>query len=176
MPQPAETWRLERVAHSVVPLVVAADADDALVYVSFGSGTDSIERHAARHGARLLSGWRSTPSAAGRQLAEYLAGRRRVFDLRLRPLGTAFQRHVWAELAEIPWGQTRSYGQQAARIGRPAAARAVGRANGRNPLSIVLPCHRVVGADGSLTGFGGGLPTKRWLLEHEAAQVALRLD
>lgn len=106
------------------------------------------------------------------QLDEYFAGTRRRFDLPLGPSGTEFQRQVWWSLAEIPFGETSTYGKQAAAIGRPAAVRAVGAANGRNPLSIVLPCHRIVGADGKLTGFAGGLDTKRWLLDHEASVAA----
>lgn len=103
------------------------------------------------------------------QLDEYFAGRRREFDLPLAPQGTAFQRKVWWELANIPYGRTISYAQLATRIGKPSATRAVGAANGRNPLSILLPCHRVIGADGSLTGYGGGLPIKRFLLKLEGA-------
>jgi methylated-DNA-[protein]-cysteine S-methyltransferase len=104
-----------------------------------------------------------------RQLAEYFAGARRVFDLPLAPRGTAFQCDVWTTLATIPFGETISYAQLASRVGKPTAVRAVGAANGRNPLPIVLPCHRVIGADGSLTGFGGGLPTKQFLLQLEGA-------
>jgi methylated-DNA-[protein]-cysteine S-methyltransferase len=106
--------------------------------------------------------------AAARQLGEYFAGRRRTFDLPLRPLGSAFQQRVWQQLLEIPFGATCSYGALARAIGRPSASRAVGAANGRNPISIIIPCHRVIGSDGSLTGYGGGEPAKRWLLEHEA--------
>ena len=102
------------------------------------------------------------------QLEEYFAGTRQAFALPLHPLGTPFQLAVWQELARIPYGATISYGELARRIGQPQAMRAVGAANGRNPLPIVLPCHRVIGADGSLTGFGGGLPTKRFLLAMEA--------
>jgi methylated-DNA-[protein]-cysteine S-methyltransferase len=101
---------------------------------------------------------------ARRQLAEYFDGRRRHFDLRLAPEGTPFQTRVWAELCRIPFGTTISYRELAARIGQPAAVRAVGLANGRNPIAIVVPCHRVIGADGSLTGYGGGLDRKRYLL------------
>jgi methylated-DNA-[protein]-cysteine S-methyltransferase len=101
-------------------------------------------------------------------LADYFQGRRRSFDLRLRPEGTEFQRSVWQALAAIPYGETRSYADIARAIGRPSATRAVGAANGANPLPIVLPCHRVVGANGSLTGFGGGLETKKFLLNLEA--------
>jgi methylated-DNA-[protein]-cysteine S-methyltransferase len=103
-----------------------------------------------------------------RQLAEYFAGSRTSFDLPLDLVGTPFQLDAWLGLAEIPYGETVSYGEQAARLGRPEAVRAVGAANGSNPLPIVLPCHRVIGADGSLTGFGGGLEVKRALLDHEA--------
>ncbi|MEM9409415.1 MAG: methylated-DNA--[protein]-cysteine S-methyltransferase [Acidobacteriota bacterium] len=107
--------------------------------------------------------------AAKSQLAEYFDGERDVFDLDLEPEGTDFQRAVWSALATIPFGETWSYAQLAERIGRPSAVRAVGAANGRNPLPIVLPCHRVIGADGSLTGFGGGLDAKRFLLDLEGA-------
>ncbi|MFA5683127.1 MAG: methylated-DNA--[protein]-cysteine S-methyltransferase [Lysobacteraceae bacterium] len=108
-------------------------------------------------------------AAAIAQLDAYFAGQRQRFDLPLAPTGTPFQLAVWQALREIPFGATESYAGLARRIGRPGAARAVGAANGRNPLGIVTPCHRVIGADGSLTGFGGGLPAKAWLLRHEAA-------
>lgn len=107
------------------------------------------------------------------QLGEYFAGERTEFDLPLHMIGTPFQRRVWAALLEIPCGETRSYGELAETLHAPGSARAVGLANGQNPLSIVVPCHRVIGANGSLTGYGGGLPAKRWLLDHEAAQAAL---
>jgi len=103
------------------------------------------------------------------QLGEYFAGERRRFDLPLAPRGTDFQRQVWRALTEIPYGKTVSYGELARRIGKPGAPRAVGLANGANPLPIIVPCHRVIGADGSLTGFGGGLPIKRKLLALEGA-------
>ena len=103
------------------------------------------------------------------QLDEYFRGERRQFDLALDLEGTAFQRLVWDALARIPFGETRSYGVIAGEVGRPAAARAVGAATGRNPAPVIVPCHRVVGASGSLTGFAGGLDTKRALLAHEAA-------
>jgi methylated-DNA-[protein]-cysteine S-methyltransferase len=101
------------------------------------------------------------------QLGEYFLGKRRDFDLPMRLDGTEFQRGVWQVLTEIPYGVTWSYGQLARRIGNPNASRAVGLANGRNPVSILVPCHRVIGADGSLTGYGGGVERKRWLLAHE---------
>jgi methylated-DNA-[protein]-cysteine S-methyltransferase len=111
-------------------------------------------------------------AAVEAQLAEYFAGGRTVFELPLDLVGTEFQRRAWLALAEIPYGTTVSYGEQARRLGRPGAARAVGAANGRNPVSIVLPCHRVVGAGGRLTGYGGGLDAKRALIEHEARVLA----
>jgi methylated-DNA-[protein]-cysteine S-methyltransferase len=103
------------------------------------------------------------------QLHDYFAGTLAHFDLPLALAGTAFQRLVWDALREIPYGQTISYGELARQVGSPAAARAVGLANGRNPVGIIVPCHRVIGADGSMTGYGGGLERKVWLLEHEAA-------
>jgi methylated-DNA-[protein]-cysteine S-methyltransferase len=109
-------------------------------------------------------------AATARQLSEYFAGTRREFDLPLRLDGTPFQQRVWRELVEIPYGETWSYGQLATRIGNPKASRAVGLANGQNPISILVPCHRVIGANGSLTGYGGGLERKRWLLSHEGRQ------
>ena len=114
-------------------------------------------------------------AAAARQLGEYFAGTRRTFDLPLDPQGTPFQISAWRGLTTIPYGETVSYGEQAARIGLPGKARAIGAANGRNPLPIVVPCHRVVGSDGSLVGFGGGLETKAWLLHHERQVLGLEL-
>ncbi len=101
------------------------------------------------------------------QLDAYFSGDLRTFDVTLKLEGTDFQRRVWAQLQEIPYGETISYGELAARIGNERASRAVGLANGRNPVSIIVPCHRVIGADGSLTGYGGGLERKTWLLAHE---------
>jgi methylated-DNA-[protein]-cysteine S-methyltransferase len=114
--------------------------------------------------------------AARRQLEEYFAGERLAFELPLAPEGTDFQRRVWSALGEIPLGVTWSYARLARHLGREGAARAVGAANGRNPLSIVVPCHRVVGADGTLTGYAGGMSAKRWLLEHEQRLRARHQD
>jgi methylated-DNA-[protein]-cysteine S-methyltransferase len=119
--------------------------------------------------ASVLAGSDPALDACARQLSEYFAGRRRSFDLPLAPAGTVFQQAVWAALAAIPWGEMRSYRDIARAIGRPAAVRAVGAANGRNPLPIVVPCHRVVGSDGSLTGYAGGLEIKKRLLQLEGA-------
>ena len=110
---------------------------------------------------------------AREQLAEYFAGSRTAFDLPLAPAGTAFQRRVWDALRTIPYGATLSYSELARRLGDPRATRAVGAANGKNPIPIIVPCHRVIGARGELTGFGGGLERKRWLLEHEGALMKL---
>jgi methylated-DNA-[protein]-cysteine S-methyltransferase len=106
-------------------------------------------------------------------LEEYFAGRAVEFDIPLSLAGTDFQRRVWTALREIPHGETISYGELARRVGTPGAARAVGLANGRNPIAIVIPCHRVIGADGRLTGYGGGLERKAWLLRHEAGALEL---
>jgi len=139
----------------VGPLLLRA-TDAGLAEIRYGAVAS------AESGGPLLG-------AAARELAEYFAGERRVFTVPLDPSGTAFQRCVWDALAEIPFGQTRSYAQQAGAIGRPDAVRAVAAANGKNPLPIVVPCHRVIGGDGSLTGYAGGLEIKRALLEHEGA-------
>lgn len=147
----------------VGPLLIAA-ADD---------GLRAIEFHAPRHIVPRRDGWRegghALIDAAHRQLDEYFDRRRETFDVPLAPEGTPFQRQVWLTLATIPYGATISYTELAARVGRPTATRAVGAANGRNPLPIVLPCHRIIGSNGSLVGFGGGLPTKQFLLELEGA-------
>ncbi len=109
------------------------------------------------------------------QLDEYFAGRRTTFDLQLAPSGTPFQRRVWDALREIPYGRTATYGEIARRIGSPTSSRAVGMANGRNPISVIVPCHRVIGANGQLVGYGGGLDRKRALLELEATLLATQV-
>lgn len=114
-------------------------------------------------------------TAAAGQLDAYFAGVLTRFDLPLAPAGSEFQQRVWAALQEIPYGQTESYGKLAARVGSPGGARAVGLANGKNPISIIIPCHRVVGADGSLTGYGGGLDRKKQLLDLETRVVGAAL-
>ena len=141
-----------------------------LTVAATDAGLHAIEFPRNRHPADR-QGWTEGNHAlidlAARQLREYFASERQVFDLPLAPRGTDFQRAVWMALAGIGYGETISYAQLAQRVGKPTAMRAVGAANGRNPLSIVLPCHRVIGANGPLTGFAGGLETKRWLLAHE---------
>lgn len=109
-----------------------------------------------------------------RQLDKYFAGKLRAFDLPLAPQGTEFQKRVWTALLTIPYGATRTYGQQAAAIGQPNASRAVGLANGRNPISIIVPCHRVIGSNGSLTGYGGGIERKQILLDLEQGDALIR--
>lgn len=118
-------------------------------------------------GAGIVNGPTPILDDARRQLEEYFAGDREMFDLPLDPVGTPFQHDAWAVLRTIPFGQTMTYGEQARRLGDPNKSRAVGAANGRNPLSIVVPCHRVIGSTGKLTGFAGGLDAKAWLLTHE---------
>jgi methylated-DNA-[protein]-cysteine S-methyltransferase len=121
--------------------------------------------------------WSPEPCAlldeAVRQLEEYFAGERTTFDIPLRMQGGPFEREVWAELLQIPYGETASYGEIARRVGKPHASRAVGAANGRNPIAIIVPCHRVIGSDGTLTGYGGGLERKRALLDLEAGVAPL---
>ena len=118
----------------------------------------------------VTPGWLYEPGAlpaVTAQLEEYFDGSRTDFALELAPSGTPFQRSVWAALCDVPFGETATYGDVAAAIGNPKAVRAVGMANNRNPIALVIPCHRVIGADGSLTGYGGGLAMKSWLLDHE---------
>jgi methylated-DNA-[protein]-cysteine S-methyltransferase len=158
----AYTWYQSPVG----PLLLAGSRA-GLSYVSFSSG---------RHAVAVDPGWteqRSFFAEAIGQLQEYFAGERKTFSLPLIPAGTEFQRAVWSELEKIPYGETISYKALADRIGKPKAVRAVGAANGANPIPIIIPCHRVIGNDGSLTGFGGGLPLKKRLLELESRQLAL---
>ena len=147
----------------VGPLRLAA-SDAALLAIEFHEN-----RHPVRRDAQWIEGDNAVLRQAERELGEYFAGTRRTFDLPLDPRGTPFQRLVWHALARIPFGQIWRYRDLARHVGKPAATRAVGAANGRNPLPIVLPCHRVIGTDGTLTGFGGGLGTKAFLLRLERA-------
>jgi methylated-DNA-[protein]-cysteine S-methyltransferase len=162
----SETW-CTTVDSPVGPLVLAAREERLC-----GLRLPSVAGDGATSAAPLED-WRPAPTRSGvlaeaaDQLAAYFAGELRHFDLPLQLDGTEFQRRVWTALQEIPYGTTAGYGELAQRLGSPGASRAVGLANGRNPVAIVVPCHRVIGADGTLTGFGGGLPCKRWLLDHE---------
>lgn len=154
-----------RIDSPVGPLMLAAD-DDGLRYIEFREN-----RHPADH-ADWHGGDNAILQATEAQLGEYFTGTRTTFDLPLAPRGSEFQVAVWRELARIPFGTTISYAQLAQRIGNTQAMRAVGAANGRNPLPIVLPCHRVIGTDGALVGFGGGLSVKEFLLRLEGALPA----
>ncbi|HEY2289563.1 MAG TPA: methylated-DNA--[protein]-cysteine S-methyltransferase [Thermoanaerobaculia bacterium] len=157
------------------PLLCVVDETGAVVRIDFG--TNRKGREARKITEQMRDEGIDVVEDPGRtaelrrQLAEYFAGERRDFDLRLSAKGTPFERSVWDELRKIPFGETRSYGEIAQALGRPGAARAVGRANGANPIPIVVPCHRVIGSDGSLTGFGGGLEAKSLLLEIEGRRL-----
>jgi methylated-DNA-[protein]-cysteine S-methyltransferase len=147
-----------------------------LLLAGDGEKLAMLHMQAGRRRIKAPAGWTHSDAPFARvraQLAEYFEGRRRRFELPLAPAGSPFELAVWRALLEIPYGETRSYGELAARIGRPDAARAVGTANARNPIAVIIPCHRVIGADGSLTGFGGGLERKRLLLDLEAGVLAL---
>lgn len=140
------------------------------------SGLQILSMQDAPRPRRIGRDWRRDDAAFAdtrNQLEEYFAGSREKFEVGLCLRGNVFEQRVWAELLEIPYGETASYGQVAAAIGAPSAARAVGLANGRNPVALIVPCHRVIGADGSLTGFGGGLERKRYLLDLESGVSSL---
>lgn len=157
-------------AGSVAAVAITVDSPiGALQLVADSEGLTHIA-FPGKHDRSIPNGANDVLRQAAAQLEEYFAGRRRTFDLPLHAQGTEFQQEVWSALRDIPWGETRSYGDLARHIGREKAVRAVGAANGRNPLPIVVPCHRVIGADGSLTGFAGGLAIKRQLLALEGAE------
>jgi len=142
----------------------------ALLAVRDGTGLTGLYLPTGKRPKRPEPSWDRDDGAfddVGNQLAQYFAGQRTRFELDLNPAGTHFQQRVWMHLRTIPYGRTATYGETARAIGAPEAVRAVGLANGRNPISIVVPCHRVIGANGSLTGYGGGLDAKRWLLDLE---------
>jgi methylated-DNA-[protein]-cysteine S-methyltransferase len=150
-------------------LLLAGD-DAGLHYVLFEDGREPATPH---------PNWRASDTPLGetiRQLRAWFGGELREFDLPLAPEGPAFHQRVWRELGNIPYGETISYGELARRIGSPNASRAVGRANGANPIPIVIPCHRVIGSNGKLTGYGGGLPRKEFLLGLERSQMSLPWD
>jgi methylated-DNA-[protein]-cysteine S-methyltransferase len=147
-----------------------------LLLIGDGNALTGLYMHAQKYAREVQSDWRRATNpfvAAAEQLRAYFAGSLRTFDLPLAPHGTPFQRRVWHALLDIPFGRTESYGTLARRIDAPDAARAVGLANGHNPIGIIVPCHRVIGANGSLTGYGGGVERKRWLLAHEASCMPL---
>jgi methylated-DNA-[protein]-cysteine S-methyltransferase len=148
-----------------------------LLLLGDGRALHGLYMQDGRKPRQIARSWREHAAAFATviaQLREYFAGQRVTFELPLVMRGTAFEQGVWRALQEIPHGQTVSYGEMARRIGQPAAARAVGLANARNPISVIVPCHRVIGADGRLTGYGGGLERKRMLLELESGQASLQ--
>lgn len=163
-----------RIASPLGEIVAVVDRHGALVYLDFddNSGpTQSPGAHAWQGHPLSWDNGRVRP--VGEQIAEYFAGRRRKFTFALAPIGNEFYREVWRQLVQIPYGMTISYGELARRVGRPGAARAVGRANGSNPIAVVVPCHRVIGADGKLTGYSGGIERKAALLALEQAVTPL---
>lgn len=165
---PTPTDLVARTMRSPIgPLRLVARAD-ALVAIDFPNHEGGLSARTIRTSHRVLDQARD-------ELDAYFAGARTTFTVPLAAAGTPFQQQVWEALVTIPFAETWSYGQLARAIGRPSASRAVGAANGKNPLPIIVPCHRVIGAAGALVGFGGGLPTKQWLLAHEQGQRQLAL-
>jgi methylated-DNA-[protein]-cysteine S-methyltransferase len=166
----AETFTLDRIGTPVGEVLVVTDADGAVAALDFHDYEDRMMRLLSRHhGAMALIAGRA-PEPVRSALGAYFDGDSTALDgLTVRTNGTAFQREVWAALRTIPAGETWTYGQLAAAIGRPRAVRAAGLANGQNPIAVIVPCHRVIGANGTLTGYAGGLERKRWLLAHETA-------
>ena len=167
------SFTFERWGSPVGPLLLVTDQDGALRALEFGENEDRLRRLVRRYygDAALVNG--VAPGSLKQSLTAYFDGECDALkSIKTENTGTPFQRDVWAALRAIPFGTTISYGQLAAKLGRVGASRAVGAANGANPIPIVVPCHRVIGADGSLTGFGSGLPRKKWLLEHEAKHAA----
>ena len=156
----AAPWTYDVVDAPIGRLIVASDGQ-AISGVWMANADPDDAEWESRRGADVVLG------DARAELIAYFRGELRTFTVPLAPNGTDFQRRVWRSLTEIPYGTTISYAELARRVGNEAAVRAVGAANGRNPIPIIVPCHRVIGSDGSLTGFGGGLDRKRWLLQHE---------
>jgi O-6-methylguanine DNA methyltransferase len=159
----------QRILQTPVGMLVARAEDEGLIELGFmrrARAAAPAEAHRHEHDHPVLR-------AVEAQIGEYFAGTRRRFTVPLALRGPAFHRNVWEALLDIPYGQTISYGELARRIGEPDAARAVGAANGANPIVIIVPCHRVIGADGRLVGYGGGLARKRILLDHEAGRLTL---
>ncbi len=172
------TCYTHRMSSPIGDLGLIVDEAGRLVRIAFLSagrlptkGAFERKHSGVRHSGGELIDDPARTARVERQLAEYFAGDRDVFDLELAPEGTDFQKRVWDDLLDIPAGETRTYSEIAHRLGRPGAARAVGRANATNPIPIVVPCHRVVGADGTLTGYAGGLSIKARLLEHEGVRL-----
>ena len=163
-----ESLTLDRIATPVGEVLLVTDGEGAVRALDFADYEDRMSRLLARHapGAVVVEG--RAPDRVRRAVEGWFGGDLTALDgLTVKTGGTAFQRTVWAALRDIPAGETRSYGQLAAAIGSPRAVRAAGLANGHNPIAVIVPCHRVIGANGTLTGYAGGLERKRWLLDHE---------
>lgn len=168
-----ETLILDRVATPVGEVLLVTDGDGAVRALDFVDYEERMTRLLRRHApnAALVEG--RAPPTVRRAVEAYFDGEVRALDgLTVRTGGTDFQRSIWSALRAIPAGETRSYGQLAAAVGSPRAVRAAGLANGQNPIAVIVPCHRVIGANGGLTGYAGGLERKRWLLAHEGVRVA----
>jgi len=173
MTKMTETFLLNRIETPVGPMLIAVDEQGSLRVLDWESHVQRMERLMERYygSGRIALKESVAPNAVRDKLEAYVEGDiAAIDDIPTETTGTAFQRRVWAALREIPAGQTWSYGQLAAHVGEPGAARAVGLANGSNPIGVVVPCHRVIGANGTLTGYGGGIERKRWLLRHEGAR------
>ncbi|HYD27847.1 methylated-DNA--[protein]-cysteine S-methyltransferase [Brevundimonas sp.] len=165
-----DTLTLDRIATPVGEVLLVTDAEGAVRALDFADYEARMMRLLGRHCPRFVLRPARAPEAVRRTVEAYFAGDVRALDgVAVKTGGTAFQRTVWAALRAIPPGETRSYGQLAAAIGSPRAVRAAGLANGQNPIAVIVPCHRVIGANGALTGYAGGLERKRWLLAHERA-------
>lgn len=167
-----ETLTLDRIDTPVGQVLLVTDGEGAVRALDFSDYEPRMMRLLGRHApdADLVEG--HAPEGVRSAIKRYFAGETRALDgLMVRTGGTDFQRSVWAALRAIPPGETRSYGQLAAAIGSPKAVRAAGLANGQNPIAVIVPCHRVIGANGTLTGYAGGLERKKWLLAHEAAAI-----
>jgi methylated-DNA-[protein]-cysteine S-methyltransferase len=168
MPKQPETFTLDRIATPVGEVLLVVDADGAVRALDFADYEPRMLRLLKRHYGPVALADGRAPEAVRRAVERYFAGDLAALDgIAVKTGGTAFQRAVWAALRAIPVGETRSYGQLAAAIGAPRAVRAVGLANGSNPVGVIVPCHRVIGSNGALTGYVGGIERKRWLLEHE---------
>jgi len=170
-PPPPERFVIDRIETPIGVALVVADAHGALRFFDWSDHEDRLRRLTRRYyGDRVRLEAGAAPAAVREALGAYFAGRIQALEgLAWESAGTPFQLSVWRALCDIPVGETISYGELARRIGSPRAVRAVGLANGANPIGLIAPCHRVIGADGSLTGYGGGLHRKRWLLRHEGA-------
>lgn len=168
-----EVMTLDRIPTPVGEVLLVTDGEGAVRALDFADHEARMVRLLARHapGATVVAG--RTPDSLRRAVEAWFGGDLTALDtVRVKTGGTDFQRTVWAALRSIPAGETRSYGQLAAAIGAPRAVRAAGMANGQNPIAVIVPCHRVIGANGTLTGYAGGLERKRWLLRHEGVAVS----